>query len=104
MSEMPLPEEPLHATSSMHVDKHGARLKSLILGGQKIFGEVQRGDGKLASTHNCTPNFGPAGEEQYGLKQHGDSRNNDWEVLEEREGFKKLLYEIKDGIYPRGMQ
>ncbi|MGI8420026.1 MAG: hypothetical protein ACR2LN_05290 [Candidatus Levyibacteriota bacterium] len=91
-------------SSSMEINPRGARIESLILGGHQLLSKVSRGDGKEASTHPCTPIFGPDGQKRFGLSQHGDARKDDWAVITSQPNLVELAYEISDGTYPPGMK
>ncbi len=84
------------------VDPSGAKI-NLTLKGTLIFGSFNRGDGKIGMTHPCTPIFGPDGKNIYGLKQHGNMRNEDCEVLEVEDSV-IVTHTISDEGYPRGMK
>lgn len=84
------------------VNPHGARIEELVLGGQKIFIKVNRGDGKEGSTHPCIPQFGPETTTSFGLPQHGSARNKDFKSSPSS-SYILLAQEIEDGEYPKGL-
>jgi galactose mutarotase-like enzyme len=84
------------------VDLHGAR-KTLTLNGVPILIETQRADGKVGSTHPCTPNFANP-ENTYGLPQHGPALNADWKVLTQTEDSLTIVYSIEGGTFPKGLK
>jgi galactose mutarotase-like enzyme len=85
------------------VNQQGARIERLVLGRQLLLTEVTRSDGRRASTHPCVPIFGPETTTRFGLKQHGEARNQLWQVLQGGEEGTVLLYEVQDEGYPRGL-
>jgi galactose mutarotase-like enzyme len=84
------------------INQLGARVEELILGGQKIFTKVVRGDGKEASSHPCIPQFGPDNSGIYNLPQHGSARNKDFKQFVS-DGKITLSLSIRDGNYPEGL-
>lgn len=90
--------------SSFEIDLQGARL-SLILKGKHILVPLTntRADGKIGSTHPCSPNFGPFGK-KFDLPQHGPARSALWELVEKKDtangGSIAIHYEISGGTYP----
>lgn len=91
-----------NGNSRLTINSHGARVEELILGGQKIFTKVIRGDGKEGSSHPCIPQFGPDTSNKYNLPQHGSARNKDFESSIEDEKV-VLSLNIEDGNYPEGL-
>lgn len=97
----------LSGRDSLSVDRLGARI-SLRLGGIQILNSfnAKRFDGKPATTHPCSPNFGPFGSE-YGLPQHGPVRGESLKIGEYRPelngGKLSLSTQIETGIYPEGI-
>lgn len=90
--------------SRMIINPQGARIELLNLGGREIFKALTRGDGKAASTHPCTPVFGPETITSFGLSQHGPMRNDLTEVIKNDANNVELRYIIDSGTYPFGMQ
>lgn len=90
--------------SQMVINPQGARIEKLSLGEYLIFRSIVRGDGKSASSHPCTPIFGPETMTSYGLPQHGPMRNELCEVEENSPNRVVLNYDINTGEYPQGMK
>lgn len=88
--------------SIMVVNPVGARIEELQLAGVKILTSVARGDGKQASSHPCTPIFGPETTTNYGLPQHGPMRNDECR-FEAVGDHVDLYHEIDCGTYPKGL-
>src|SRR3989344_2048016 len=99
--ESPEKVEILSGNDKLSVNNHGALIEELALDGVKILTTVQRGDGKKASTHPCSPIFGS--EKLYGLPQHGPMRNDRTIMLKQKDGV-TFDYDIKGGKYPYGMR
>ncbi len=87
----------------MLINPQGARIERLSLGDRLVFRSVTRGDGREASSHPCTPIFGPETTTSYGLPQHGPMRNELCTVEEMGSNLVILSHEIKSGSYPQGM-
>jgi galactose mutarotase-like enzyme len=91
----------LDRESLVEVDLVGARVKKLVLDKKIVLSDFSRIDGKLGSTHPCTPNFD---KDKRGvgtqLPQHGPARNEAWEKLEERSNKLRLGYKIDGKLYP----
>jgi hypothetical protein len=69
------------SNSEARVTSQGTKIQELVLGGIKILTSVTRGDNKRASTHPCSPNFGPPQKNEYGdFPQHGTARDLTSEV------------------------
>lgn len=85
------------------VNQNGARIEKLKLGNQLLLTKATRSDGREASTHPCVPIFGPETSTSFGLKQHGESRNQLWQASGERGSRIILSYEVQDKGYPRGL-
>lgn len=65
--------------SQAHVATEGARIESLSLNKNTVLTTVERGDGKRANTHPCSPLF--AGQATaYGFSQHGPTRSAEWDI------------------------
>lgn len=88
---------------SMQINPMGARIERLVLDGFPILVSVERGDGKKASTHPCTPIFGPETTTSFGLSQHGAMRNSLCEVKYENGRKVELWHAIDEGEYPKGI-
>lgn len=88
----------------MVVNYVGARLEKLTLGGREILTKVIRGDGKVGSSHPCSPLLGPDRSNLYGLNQHGEMRNTPTLIKDERTDSITLLHKIREGRYPLGME
>lgn len=88
---------------SMVINPKGARIERLALNETLVLKSVTRGDGRNASSHPCTPNFGPETSTSYGLPQHGQMRNELCFVEESGPSLVILNHEIKAGSYPAGM-
>ena len=84
------------------INLHGAR-KTLTLKGLPILIELDRVDGKIGSTHPCSPNFSNP-HNAFGLPQHGPVRNTDWKLMYEEEGSVTLQCYIIGGTYPAGLK
>lgn len=91
------------AFSEMTINPEGARIEGLFLDGSKILTSVLRGDGRKASTHPCTPNFGPETITSFGLPQHGPMRNEFCAIEQVGDHVVDLFHEIKSGTYPEGL-
>ena len=85
----------------VEIDLVGARIKRLVLDNKIVLSSFTRIDGKVGSTHPCTPNFD---KDKRGvgtqLPQHGPARNEVWEKLEERSNKLRLGYKIDGKLYP----
>lgn len=103
MSEPLKSTEPASTESHMVINPKGARIESLILGERLVLKSVRRGDGREASSHPCTPIFGPETNTTFGLPQHGLMRNELCTVIEGGPNLIILSHEIKAGTYPPGM-
>jgi galactose mutarotase-like enzyme len=79
----------------------GAKIE-LSLKGVSVLGLFARGDGKQGVTHPCTPIFGPDRKNRYGLKQHGNMRNEKTK-LQKLEDSIIVSHTITDEGYPAGM-
>lgn len=86
--------------SRLSVDTLGAR-KTLALNGTLVLTQVTRGDGKVGSTHPCTPIFGPDRNNLFGLNQHGDTRNQSVEIQKISDSQLEIKHEINDIGYPQ---
>ncbi|MBA3723995.1 MAG: hypothetical protein H0W89_03840 [Candidatus Levybacteria bacterium] len=75
---------------------------ALSLKGVTILNSFLRGDGKEGMTHPCTPIFGPDRENLYGLKQHGNMRNELCDVKQVADSV-IVSHKITDTGYPEGM-
>jgi galactose mutarotase-like enzyme len=85
----------------LRVHPQGAKLE-LTLNGTVILGSFARGDGKTGITHPCTPIFGPDKNNLYGLKQHGNMRNEVCDVKKIVDNV-VVTHTITDQGYPEGM-
>lgn len=83
------------------VDAFGAKTE-LMLQGMTILGTFKRGDNKDGVTHPCTPIFGPDRKNLYGLKQHGNMRNEKCEV-EDQNNQLSITHNITDEGFPKGL-
>lgn len=90
--------------NSMRINPFGARIEEVVLGGVPILVSVTRGDGKVGSTHPCTPIFGPEKTTSFGLSQHGAMRNSLCEVLTENNKGVTFRHMINEGTYPQGVR
>lgn len=88
---------------SFQVDSQGARIE-LVLSGIPILTKVTRGDGKVGSTHPCTPIFGPDRNTLFGLAQHGQMRNDECVVSSPLPSEIHIIHLLTDPNYPRGME
>lgn len=88
-------------TSIITVAREGARLQDLEILNTKVLTAPTRGDGKDASTHLCTPIFGPETTTSYGIAQHGDFRNQTHTPRITEMGF-GFSSNIDDGTLPKG--
>lgn len=85
----------------LSVSTSGAKIE-LVLKGTSILGSFLRGDGKTGITHPCTPIFGPDRKHLYGLKQHGNVRNESVSVQHVAENV-IVSHAITDEGYPNGV-
>jgi galactose mutarotase-like enzyme len=85
------------------VNQNGARIENLKLDNQLLLTKVVRSDGKEASTHPCVPIWDLETSTRFGLKRHGDARNQMWEVSDDKKSGIALSYEVKDKGYPKGL-
>lgn len=85
------------------LDSQGARIQ-LWLQDELVLTKIERGDGKIGSTHPCTPIFGPDRNNLYGLAQHGNMRNELVNVNSQTENEIKFNYEVIEANYPHGME
>lgn len=85
----------------LRVFSSGAKI-TLNLRGHLILGAFERGDGKNGVTHPCTPIFGPDKNNLYGLKQHGNMRNEICDVKQIADNT-IVSHTISDAGYPDGM-
>lgn len=83
------------------VSSTGAKVE-VTLDGVIILGSFNRGDSKSGITHPCTPIFGPDRNNVYGLKQHGNMRNEECSVSKVAESI-IVSHTITDDGYPQGM-
>ncbi len=90
------------ANDQLTINPIGAKL-TLQLNNALILGSFNRGDGKIGVTHPCTPIFGPDRNNLYGLKQHGNMRNEVSNVLEVEDSL-IVTHMITDEGYPKGMK
>ncbi|MEO6509280.1 MAG: hypothetical protein ABIO02_04965, partial [Patescibacteria group bacterium] len=81
---------PGNSKSFFELDLHGAK-KKLTINGHSLLIETKRSDGKVASTHPCTPNFRNP-DNTFGLPQHGPARDADWTLLSETEDTATIQY------------
>lgn len=95
--------ESVSVEGRMLINPKGTRIERLSLGDRLILKSVVRGDRKDASSHPCTPVFGPETTTSYGLPQHGPLRNELCTVKERGPNLLILSHEIKSGSYPGGM-
>jgi galactose mutarotase-like enzyme len=102
MTEMLKKVSPQNPKSFFIVNLHGAR-KTVTLNGTPILIETGRSDGKIASTHPCTPNFANK-ENAFGLPQHGPARDADWKLVTETDDSVTISYNIEGGTYPSGLK
>lgn len=86
----------------LSINPHGGLIEELILDGTKILTTVVRGDGKKASTHPCTPIFGPETTTSFGLPQHGPMRSSETEIRTKKDRV-SIEYDVKGGSYPDGL-
>ena len=85
------------------VNQKGARIEKLILDSQLLLTKIARSDGKIGSSHPCVPIFGPETLTSFGLKQHGDARNQLWKILPSEKSEAIFSYEVQDKGYPKGL-
>jgi galactose mutarotase-like enzyme len=80
-------------------------LFTLTLNHLPILIPVNRGDGKSIMTHVCTPNFGKELNTFWGLKQHGDLRNSNLNLIKSGNNI-QFTHNITDapGKYPDGVK
>lgn len=86
---------------TLRVASNGAKI-TLSLQGTSILGSFARGDGKNGITHPCTPVFGPDRNNLYGLKQHGNMRNETIDIKQVAENI-IVTHTLHDEGYPEGM-
>lgn len=89
-------------TNSLIIEHLGAR-KILTLDNHLILTKITRGDGKIASTHPCTPIFGPDRNNRFGLIQHGQTRNQLCAVRLIDPQTLEITHPIDDPGYPSGI-
>lgn len=89
-------------SDSLTVEPVGAR-KLLTIAGQSVLTKITRGDGKVGSTHPCTPIFGPDRNKLYGLNQHGNTRNEPCQVTQTSDTTINISHPITDPGYPQGV-
>jgi len=89
-------------TSTLEVEHLGAR-KLLTLENIPLLVKVKREDGKVGSTHPCTPIFGPDTNNLFGLNQHGNTRNQRTQVKKLDANQIEITHTIKDPNYPKGV-
>ena len=94
--------EGLKGINEMQINSQGAKIVNLSLEGHPIFITVLRGDGKSASTHPCSPNFGPD-TKGFGLPQHGPARNERWTLVKGSDLGVSMESAIEGGTYPKGL-
>lgn len=92
-----------NVASSFTVDPMGARLEELRFHNTLFLSSSVRGDGKVGSTHPCSPIFGPETNTSYGLPQHGPVRNMLFTVMDEDDHSVTLSGDIVHGAYPKGI-
>lgn len=85
------------------VNQNGARIEELKLDNQLLLAKIVRSNGKEASTHPCVPIFGPETSTRFGLKQHGEARNQLWEMSDKKNSGIVLSYKVQDRGYPKGL-
>lgn len=85
----------------LRVFSTGAKIR-LDLRGICVLGTFARGDGKQGMTHPCTPIFGPDRNNLYGLKQHGNARNEVCNVNRIADNI-IVSHTITDAGYPEGI-
>jgi galactose mutarotase-like enzyme len=93
---------PQNGQSFFTVSPKGAAI-TLTLNNIPILVEVKRFDGKVRSTHPCSPNFANK-ENAFGLPQHGPVRDEMWKVTSETDDSITLTCPIEDGTYPKGLK
>ena len=94
--------ELLANNSSIIIEHLGAR-KIVTLQGEKILTKVTRGDGKVGSTHPCSPIFNHDYNDLYGLNQQGEMRKTEVEVSKVDEHTIVINHLINEARYPKGM-
>ncbi|MGI8420424.1 MAG: hypothetical protein ACR2LN_07350 [Candidatus Levyibacteriota bacterium] len=85
----------------LRVESLGAKV-SLTLKGIPLLGSFTRGDGKTGITHPCTPVFGPDRKNLYGLKQHGNMRNEPVSLQHVADNV-IVSHALADPGYPKGV-
>lgn len=85
----------------LQVSPKGAKTV-LTLQGIPILGSFERGDGKTGITHPCTPIFGPDRKNRFGLKQHGNMRNEIVTVTSIADSI-MVSHTITDAGYPKNV-
>src|SRR3989338_8995232 len=95
--------EVISGKDRLTINSHGGLIEELILNGTKILTTVTRGDGKKASTHPCTPIFGPETTTSYGLPRHGPMRTSQTKIKPQKDGA-SIEYHVKSGSYPEGLK
>ena len=86
---------------ALYVSTSGAKI-TLTLQGIPVLGSFERGDGKTGVTHPCTPIFGPDKKNRFGLKQHGNMRNENVDVKSIADSI-IVSHTITDHGYPKGL-
>lgn len=84
------------------IEHLGAR-KLLTLNSTPILIKVNRGDGKVGSTHPCTPIFAADHNHIFDLNQHGNTRNEECQVEKVNGNEILITHQITDEHYPAGM-
>lgn len=87
--------------SLVEIDLMGARINRLVLDGKTVLSSFRRIDGKMGSTHPCTPNFDKDKRKaKVQLPQHGPARNEVWRKIEASEKMLKLGYKMDGEKFP----
>lgn len=89
--------------SQVIINPLGFKIDLLQLDNQVVLDKFVRGDSKSTSSHPCLPIFGPETNTNYGLAQHGNTRNSLAEVVEQTSTTLVLRHQINEGTYPPGL-
>lgn len=98
------PERILIGRSELEIFSLGARIGSLKLNGKSLLFDGLRGDGKHASTHPCSPIFGPETTTHFDLPWHGPMRNAQCILRRDQNNDLIVVYNVSGiGKYPEGL-
>lgn len=87
----------------LQISSKGTCIKSFFIGSYPLLGVVARGDGNMAMTHPCSPNFGPERNTNFGLPQHGPMRKDLCPPTVLTTDSAQFRYKVNHGTYPTGL-